>query len=154
MSTGDKLNALLSRRCSWQTLDWKRRIQVPMSGSCRAYELVSGVFAKSTAAGSVFGSRQFVMARLPSRRNEGAEIVREDVGVASRDFIIDPTQDLIGYISERVESPITLILADRFPGMACSHTVKFKFICARYPQTSHILKRRNRLFTMSVPYHS
>ena len=100
MSTGDKLQLLLDRRNAWKTLEWKHKLQVPMSGSCRAYELVSGVFAKSTAVSSALGSRHFVLARLPSRRGRGAEIIREDVGVASRDFVIDPTQDLIGYVSE------------------------------------------------------
>lgn len=100
ITTGEKLQLLLDRRNAWKRLEWKRKLQVPMSGSCRAYELVSGVFAKSTAIGSLLGSRHFVMARLPSRRDDGAKIVREDVGVASRDFVIDPTQDLVGYVSE------------------------------------------------------
>jgi hypothetical protein len=100
MPTDEKLQLLLDRRKAWRRLEWKRKLQVPMFGSCRAYELVSGVFAKSTAIDSSSGSRQFVMARLPSSYDDGASIVRQDVGVASKDFIIDPTQDLIAYISE------------------------------------------------------
>ena len=77
-----------------------------MSGSCRAYELVSGVFAKSIGTNSIHGSRHFIISSLPSRkRPEFQFTVREDVGVPSKDFVIDPTQDLIGYVSESVSSP-------------------------------------------------
>ena len=77
-----------------------------MSGSCRAYELVSGIFAKSIGTNSGHGSRHFIVSTLPSRRHLSSKFtVREDVGVSSKDFIIDPTQDLIGYVSESVPSP-------------------------------------------------
>jgi hypothetical protein len=120
MPTGEKLQLLLDRRNAWKRLEWKRKLQVPMSGSCRAYELVSGVFAKSTATGSSSGSRHFVMARLPSSYDDGASIVRHDVGVASKDFIIDPTQDLIGYISEWVFLQYYL----HFKSLNCRHQTR------------------------------
>lgn len=45
------------------------------------------------------------MSALPSIKHPEARfIVREDVGVSSKDFVIDPTQDLIGYVSESVSS--------------------------------------------------
>lgn len=46
------------------------------------------------------------MSTLPSRKHLSPQFtVREDVGVSSKDFVIDPTQDLIGYVSEFVRSP-------------------------------------------------
>lgn len=101
--TCEKLQLLLSRRKAWHTLDWKDKLHVPMSGSCRAYELVSGIFAKSMGSHVGHGSRHFIMSTLPSREyNKPHFIIREDVGVPSKDFVIDPTQDLIGYVSESV----------------------------------------------------
>lgn len=77
-----------------------------MSGSCRAYELVSGIFAKSMGSHVGHGSRHFIMSTLPSRKyHEPHFTIREDVGVPSKDFVIDPTQDLIGYVSESVSHP-------------------------------------------------
>jgi len=94
-----------------------------MSGSCRAYELVSGIFVKSLGANSGHGSRHFIVSTLPSGKHLSPQfIVREDVGVSSKDFVIDPTQDLIGYVSESVplSSKSSSHLTSRFPEVALS----------------------------------
>ena len=102
-----------------------------MSGSCRAYELVSGVFAKSIGTSSIYGSRHFIISDLPSRNRPSFQFtVREDVGIPSKDFVIDPTQDLIGYVSESVPpSPKSLpqALTSRFPETAFSLRARSKY---------------------------
>lgn len=63
--------------------------------------MVDGVFAKSmggTGLDGWAGSKHLIMTWLPSRTREAHSIVREDLGVASRDFAIDPTQDLIALV--------------------------------------------------------
>ncbi|KAI0703399.1 hypothetical protein BC835DRAFT_1410680 [Cytidiella melzeri] len=103
----DRLNLLLDRRRRWRTLDWTQRVTVPLHGSCQAYELVGGVFAKSMRGGGFEdmwppGSRHFTAAWLPTREyrvsNETDQVqrmVRDDLGIWTRDFAMDPTQDLL-----------------------------------------------------------
>jgi hypothetical protein len=90
---------LLDRRHAWERLEWKTQISVDMPGSCQAYELVGGVFAKTTTAHAGSGaSKQFLASWLPSINDPGHKIENEDVGLWARDFAIDPTQDLIAYL--------------------------------------------------------
>ncbi|TFK51304.1 hypothetical protein OE88DRAFT_1659202 [Heliocybe sulcata] len=115
------LAALRSRRAAWKYLQWKGVSTVVVPGPCQAYELVGGVFAKSMHAGPgvVPGSQHFLFSWLPTSQgpvnapsgggvsNEGSQfdfargsnnrstIVRNDIGIPTRDFAIDPTQDLI-----------------------------------------------------------
>ncbi|KAI0084537.1 hypothetical protein BDY19DRAFT_970797, partial [Irpex rosettiformis] len=105
LTTQDRLNLLLDRRRRWRMLDWTNRTMIPLPGSCQAYELVGGVFAKSMRG--VFeemwppASRHFIAARLPTRNHLNSDnsdsnrIIREDLGIWTREFAIDPTQDLL-----------------------------------------------------------
>lgn len=83
---------------------------MPLSGACQAYELVAGVFAKSMRGNGNEdlwppGSRHLVATWLPSRKKiaSNAEsnphrVVKEDLGVPTRDFAIDPTQDVLALV--------------------------------------------------------
>lgn len=70
-------------------------------GACQAYELVDGVFAKSMTNGALLygpGSHHVNATWLPTRFQPAYSLIREDIGVATRDFAIDPSQDLIAYV--------------------------------------------------------
>lgn len=98
MSTAERLQLLLERRRAWRRLDWKKVVAVPIRGACQAYELVGGVFAKTMAVDIESGSRHLVASWLPSQNDPGHTIVQEDLGLPTRDFAIDPTQDLIALV--------------------------------------------------------
>ncbi|KAH9943581.1 hypothetical protein B0H21DRAFT_779706 [Amylocystis lapponica] len=98
MTTADRLELLLDRRRRWRMLDWTRRVMVPIPGACQAYELVGGVFAKSMSVAHLIGSRHLIATWLPSRTKEARSIIRDELGVATRDFAIDPSQDLIALV--------------------------------------------------------
>ena len=143
-SISERLKLLNERRQAWRTLDFKRRVIVPIPGACQAYELVGGMFAKAMRQGTrsvgnigddynhedealIMGidtdmnrsafSRHFDFIDLPSsshspvlsaegiksdsrgsQNKELTPITRNDIGVSTRDFCIDPTQDLIALI--------------------------------------------------------
>ncbi|KAG1861347.1 hypothetical protein C8R48DRAFT_762333 [Suillus tomentosus] len=73
-----------------------------MPGFCHAYELLGGVFAKTFSSGSIdhnqSGSRRFISSWLPSSSAPGHTLVRNDIGISTRDFAIDPSQDLIAFV--------------------------------------------------------
>jgi hypothetical protein len=102
LTVSERLEQLRDLRRAWTLFEWKKEIRVPMSGCCQAYELVGGVFAKtSNFQGGIFshfGSRHFVSTWLPSSSDPGRSLVRNDLGIATRDFAIDPTQDLIALV--------------------------------------------------------
>ncbi|TCD61584.1 hypothetical protein EIP91_008187, partial [Steccherinum ochraceum] len=98
LSTAQRLELLLDRRQRWRTLNWTRQVTVPVMGSCQAYELVGGMFAKSMGQGAG-GSRHLITTWLPSRTKSARSTVREDLGVPTRDFAIDPSQDLIALVN-------------------------------------------------------
>lgn len=99
LGTAARMALLLDRRRGWGLLLWKQRFSVPMPGSCQAYELVAGVFAKTTPIGAdARGSRHFLASCLPSSLHAGSAIERPDVGLLTRDFAIDPTQDLVAFV--------------------------------------------------------
>lgn len=98
MTTADRLRLLLDRRQRWRVLDWTDKVFVPVPGACQAYELVGGVFAKSMGDAILHGSHHLIATWLPSRTEPARTIVREDLGVATRDFAIDPSQDLIALV--------------------------------------------------------
>ncbi|KAH9943580.1 hypothetical protein B0H21DRAFT_487066 [Amylocystis lapponica] len=103
MTTADRLELLLDRRRRWRMLDWTRRVTVPIPGACQAYELAGGVFAKSMRVGDVDDGvdkfrrmvRHLTATWLPSRTKEAQSIIREELDVATGEFTIDPSQDLI-----------------------------------------------------------
>jgi hypothetical protein len=99
LPVADRLNMLLSRRKAWASLEFKDRVTVPMPGTCQAYELVGGVFAKiMNIEGRSGSSRHFQASLLPNSEHSGREIVHQDIGLRTRDFAIDPTQDLLAHV--------------------------------------------------------
>ncbi|KAF9222211.1 hypothetical protein BS17DRAFT_736128 [Gyrodon lividus] len=95
-STGERLSRLRSLRRSWSTLSWTSKVTVPMPGACYAYELVGGIFCKTqNAQHQPHGSRQLSATWLPPSDGPGHVLVREDIGVPTRDFAMDPSQDLM-----------------------------------------------------------
>ncbi|KAI0065127.1 hypothetical protein BV25DRAFT_1822244 [Artomyces pyxidatus] len=89
-----RLERLLDRRSAWRTLAWRKHTTVTMPGSCRAYELVGGIFAK------VFESNGFCASRLPSATADERRLEIADLGVPVKDFAIDPTQGLIALLEQ------------------------------------------------------
>lgn len=83
-----------------------KKIAVDVPGACQAYELVGGVFSKTmngnTGNGMESGSRHLISTWLPTRNDQDNDtigrVVRPDLGVATRDFAIDPTQNLIALV--------------------------------------------------------
>ncbi|KAG0703419.1 hypothetical protein DFH29DRAFT_1068642 [Suillus ampliporus] len=72
-----------------------------MPGFCQAYELVGGVFAKTSSSGGIHnhsGSRSLISSWLPSSSDPGHTLVRNDIGISARDFAIGPSQDLIALV--------------------------------------------------------
>ncbi|EJD39961.1 hypothetical protein AURDEDRAFT_187184 [Auricularia subglabra TFB-10046 SS5] len=100
-STAEAMAHLDRRRRAWATVTPTWTACVPLDGECHAYELVGGVFGKAmSAAGSVFAaSRTLAFFTFPDgSAPEGTEphlLLREDIGLAIRDFAIDPGQDLL-----------------------------------------------------------
>lgn len=94
---GDRLARLRALRRAWATLDWSSNIVVPMPGPCHAYELVGGVFCKTHhSQHHRFSSRHLTATWLPSSTDPAGRLIdREDIGLPTRDFAIDPSQDLI-----------------------------------------------------------
>ncbi|KAL6306507.1 hypothetical protein BKA93DRAFT_729237 [Sparassis latifolia] len=105
MTTADRLHLLLDRRRRWRTLDWTKKTLVSVPGPCQAYELVGGVFAKSMSVSNLVGSRHFIATWLPTRSEPAISIMRDDLGIATRDFAIDPSQDLIAFVDADDNSP-------------------------------------------------
>ncbi|KAI6154469.1 hypothetical protein EDD17DRAFT_1490102 [Pisolithus thermaeus] len=99
LTVGERLTRLRELRRSWATLQWSSKICVPMPGPCHAYELVGGVFCKMHhSAPQPFRARHLTAAWLPSALDpQGRTLVRENVGFPTRDFAVDPSQDLIIY---------------------------------------------------------
>ncbi|KAF9236004.1 hypothetical protein BU15DRAFT_89346 [Melanogaster broomeanus] len=97
LSTGERLSRLRSLRRAWSTLSCTSTVTVPMPGPCYAYELVGGIFCKTQdiQRHQRLGSRRFSVTWLPSSHNPGHTLVHEDVGIPSRDFAMDPSQDLM-----------------------------------------------------------
>ena len=112
LTTSARYELLLDRRRRWRQLDWQRLDTISLPGTCQAYELVGGVFAKSMGGmgfDSTSGSKHLIMSWLPTRTNEAHHIVREDLGIASRDFAIDPTQDLIALVDMDDRCAVALV---------------------------------------------
>lgn len=110
-STAERLQLLLDRRRRWRELDWTQKVVVPIPGQCQAYELVGGTFAKSmstTNAESWAGPRHLNVTWLPTRDTPAHSIIRNDLGIPTRDFAIDPSQDLIALV-EMDHGPMTLL---------------------------------------------
>ena len=88
LSYAERLHSLIDRRRAWKNLHWKNIATVDVHGPCTAYELVGGVFAKTSG-------RDMFFSWLPNARSPGHTVHIRDVGMQLRDFAIDPTQDLV-----------------------------------------------------------
>ncbi|EKM51060.1 uncharacterized protein PHACADRAFT_103833 [Phanerochaete carnosa HHB-10118-sp] len=98
-STAERLKLLLDRRRRWRELDWTQKVVVPIPGQCQAYEFVGGTFAKSMGTGDNWtGSKHLNVTWLPTRDGQARSLVREDLGVPTRDFAVDPSQDMIALV--------------------------------------------------------
>ena len=97
VSIGERLDRLRALRQAWATLNWSSKVVVPMPGPCHAYELVGGIFCKTHhSQHHRFSSRHLTAMHLPSSTDPAGRLLRrEDVGLPTRDFAIDPSQDLI-----------------------------------------------------------
>ena len=98
LPTANRLQLLLNRRARWRMLDWTDRFPVELDGNCHAYELVGGLFAKTMSHNNSTGAKHLTIIDLPTRTAEERKHVCEDIGVHSRDFAIDPSQDLIAVV--------------------------------------------------------
>ncbi|KAJ7644859.1 hypothetical protein FB45DRAFT_898842 [Roridomyces roridus] len=88
----DKLQALVKRRRTWQTLQWRSETVVDVASlhNCFAYDLVGGVFALQGR------SPDFSTLSLP-HLGANAHFARHPLGIELEkfeDFAMDPTQDL------------------------------------------------------------
>ncbi|KAJ7472142.1 hypothetical protein FB451DRAFT_1252002 [Mycena latifolia] len=93
----EKLGALHERRRAWFGLNWTSKTVVPIDSSSGAYELVNGVFAQQNSP-----LESFTTISLPSARDPVPKMAStSDIGVPFRDFVIDPTQDLVAFVYER-----------------------------------------------------
>lgn len=98
LSTAECHRSLIDRQHAWRMAEWKVTETVPISGHCDAYEFVSGVFAKTMTPGGLSApmtSRHFTAVWLPTLTQKGRTIVHEELGISTKDFAIDPTQDLL-----------------------------------------------------------
>lgn len=101
VTVAERLEQLRNLRRAWTLFEWEKEVRVPMPGFCQAYELVGGVFAKTSSSGGIYnhsGSRNFISSWLPSSSDPGHTLVRSDIGISTRDFAIDPSQDLIALV--------------------------------------------------------
>ncbi|KAG0703415.1 hypothetical protein DFH29DRAFT_917122 [Suillus ampliporus] len=101
LTVSERLEYLRTLRRAWALFEWKKEVRVPMPGFCQAYELVGGVFAKTSSSGGIHnhsGSRSLISSWLPSSSDPGHTLVRNDIGISARDFAIDPSQDLIALV--------------------------------------------------------
>ena len=92
LSPAERLRLLRARRARWRRLDWQAVAHVDVSGTCQAYELVAGVFALSK------GPRHLSLTTLPTHDAPPAQREHVDVGFLTRDFAIDPSQDLVAFV--------------------------------------------------------
>ncbi|KAF7330170.1 F-box domain-containing protein [Mycena venus] len=96
LKSAEALRALDARRRAWQNLEWtsKTVVEIESLTTCRAYELVGGMFAEQLRQ----QGPDFLAISLP-RVVGDPENARVTHGIESledfRDFMIDPTQDLI-----------------------------------------------------------
>lgn len=89
LSYVDRLALLHDHRAAWGMLHWKDKKTIPFHGSCQAYELVGGVFAKTMS------SMHFDATVLPTSLDPDYHMISMDLKLPVRDFVIDPTQDLL-----------------------------------------------------------
>ena len=89
LSTGERLRLLLDQRRRWRHLQFTKQMTVDMTPQCHAYELVGGTFAK------VDGANILTLLQLPNPGQDTATVIRRLLDIPTKDFALDPTQDLL-----------------------------------------------------------
>ncbi|PPR03424.1 hypothetical protein CVT24_012693 [Panaeolus cyanescens] len=89
----DLVTELRRRRQEWDNLNWSGPTKINVSGRCKAYELVGGVFAKTSG-------RDMYYVHLPSATKEMWTYHNTDLGIPIRDFAMDPSMDLLVVLEE------------------------------------------------------
>ena len=77
---------------------------IHVSGELHAYELVAGAFSKSDG-------NEISVVWLPNSNAMGRQVILPSLGIAIRDFAIDPTRDLLVLLEDEIGS----VIADIFP---------------------------------------
>ncbi|KAJ6558386.1 hypothetical protein B0H19DRAFT_1150954 [Mycena capillaripes] len=96
----ERLDAVYKRRRAWASLDWATREVIPIEAMSRSYELVDGIFAQQTVI--LHPAESFSTIWLPSARDLTAKTTSiDDLKMEPRDFVLDPTQDLVAFVYER-----------------------------------------------------
>ncbi|KAJ7666632.1 hypothetical protein DFH06DRAFT_1184348 [Mycena polygramma] len=99
LSPMEKLQKLYRWRRAWENIDWTSRTVLPIGPDPRAYELVGGVFALQ----NTWPESDFTTMQLPSAESGARISTAPNVGVASLDFAMDPTQDLVVFLHQYPE---------------------------------------------------
>ncbi|KAJ6483007.1 hypothetical protein DFH09DRAFT_1378468 [Mycena vulgaris] len=96
-----KLEALYERRRAWLKLNWTSITVIPIDLASSVCDLVDGVIAQQNIE---LGS--FTTVSLPSARDPTVKTTSSpgDPGMEPRDFVIDPTQDLVAFVSENTNN--------------------------------------------------
>ncbi|OJT10824.1 hypothetical protein TRAPUB_12693 [Trametes pubescens] len=141
LTSAERLRVLKAHQEAWDKLAWTSREEVPMHQG-GVWELYGGVLAQGD------GSRTLAFKQLPSaiRGIEEREWRIEDVGVNIRDFGMDPAQDLLVVIENRMETA----------GMACAVHLKSLATGEPHPAAprpatvSHIPARGRYSYTIQI----
>ncbi|KAI0752690.1 hypothetical protein C8Q80DRAFT_1217173 [Daedaleopsis nitida] len=83
LTPSDRLSILRERQKAWRSLKWKSRQEYPMLGG-NVWELYGGMLAQADREGLL------TVTQLPSKQWK-----IPDMGIAVRDFSMDPAQDLL-----------------------------------------------------------
>jgi len=96
MSSASKLERLKQHRMAWKNLKYSREYQIPM-GDGNLWELSGGVLAQNTSDGTI----QFYQLASDLRFiEEKIWTIGPNLGVAIRDFGMDPSQDLLVLVQD------------------------------------------------------
>ncbi|TFK62411.1 hypothetical protein BDN72DRAFT_882672, partial [Pluteus cervinus] len=88
------------RRSAWHELEWKLFPAQNFLKSYHAYRLVCGVFAV------VQNNNEFITMTLPTKTSQGSQRVHH-LDFDTRDFAMDPTQDLAIFLEERIGNELS-----------------------------------------------
>lgn len=84
---------LRKRRLDWDNLRWTGPKKIEITGRCKAYELVGGVFAKTSGEDMLY-------VHLPTQTEDVWTHHNLDLGFPIRDFAMDPSMDLVAILEE------------------------------------------------------
>ncbi|TFK62398.1 hypothetical protein BDN72DRAFT_964576 [Pluteus cervinus] len=95
LSIKDRFDLLRERRFTWENLQWKKFPAESFPGLCHLYELAGGVYAALDA------NNDFTALTLPTKTCEGSR-KSYHLDFPARDFVMDPTQDLVVFLGGQV----------------------------------------------------